>query len=74
MWPLRRHTGWFLGDGAAWPACFLTVDCDSMAGALNKLPIAVSGILFLPSEKHVSVLNLSSIFIGEEPVGAMVIS
>jgi ABC-type uncharacterized transport system permease subunit len=37
----------------------------SMVGALNKLPIAISGIIFLPSEKNASFLNVVSIFIGE---------
>lgn len=34
-----------------------------MVGALNKLPIAISGIIFFPSERNVNPGNIASIAI-----------
>lgn len=45
----------------AWAIRVTTSTTYSMVGALNKLPIAISGIIFLPSERNVSLGNLSSI-------------
>ena len=43
---------------------FLPLSC-SMVGALNKLPVAVSGMLLFPTERNVSLLNILSIVLGK---------
>jgi len=44
----------------------------SMVGSLNKLPVAVSGMLFIPAEKNVSSGSVISILLGIVSVGATV--
>ena len=56
-------SSFFISYASAWSVRVASSTTYSMVGALNKLPIAVSGIIFLPSERNLSFGNLASIFI-----------
>lgn len=58
---LSCFTAFSISYATCWCLKILTSTSYSIAGALNKLPIAVSGLVFFKSERNFSVGNISSI-------------
>ena len=60
---LSSFSAFAISYSTSWAIRSTTSTTYSMVGALNKLPVAISGILFLPSEKNTSWGNVLSVFL-----------
>ena len=56
-------TAFAISYTTSWAIRTNTSTTYSMVGALNKLPVAISGILFIPSEKSTSFGNIMSVLL-----------